>query len=469
MPPTLALVLTVILIIGLFWRESRREYTPSPALWIPSIWLLILGSRSVTEWVYLGTPVSGGDITEGTPIDRGVYFSLIVAGVVVLARRQVAWGSVFGKNVWLLIFLLYSGISLFWSDFPFVGFKRWMKAFGDPIMVLIVLTDGEPFKALERVVKVCAFIWLPISILFIKYFPHLGRGFSEWTGGGYSTGITTNKNILGCDLMICGIFLVWIIAANWKNDKSGKRWFHDGGTAAFALGMTTWLFSVTDSMTSLLCLVIGMLVFWGLGLRNIRMHVGLYLVLTIVLGVVMESMFDLTRSIIEGAGRDSTFTGRTELWEAVLSMQQQQMFGYGFESFWLGDRLRQLQNMWGYFKPTQSHNGYIEMYVNLGYAGLLIMAGVIGACLVKMRKLLKFSSEMTPEVLFGRLGMAFLIMYLFYNYTEAAWKSLHVMFVMFVLFAIWSPQFNASTSPRVERMWGREEDASMQGKTRVPA
>src|SRR5262245_7461965 len=120
MPPPLALALTLIFIAWLFWEESRLTYKPSPALWIPSIWLFILGSRSVTEWVYLGTPISGGDIAEGSPLDRAVFFSLIVAGVVVLAKRKVSWSQLFRENVWLTIFFVYTGISLVWSDFPFV-------------------------------------------------------------------------------------------------------------------------------------------------------------------------------------------------------------------------------------------------------------------------------------------------------------------------------------------------------------
>ena len=68
------------------------------------------------------------------------------------------------------------------------------------------------------------------------------------------------------------------------------------------------------------------------------------------------------------------------------------------------------------------------MYLNLGWVGLLILTGVIVSCYANIREMLTSSSEMTERVMFGRFGMAFLAAFLAYNYTEAAFKSLHFLF-----------------------------------------
>ena len=84
MPPPLALALTFALMAVLFFTEKDEGevYRPSPALWIPTIWLFVLGSRSVTEWVSLGAPVSAsGGVEEGSPIDRALFFVLIILGI----------------------------------------------------------------------------------------------------------------------------------------------------------------------------------------------------------------------------------------------------------------------------------------------------------------------------------------------------------------------------------------------------
>jgi exopolysaccharide production protein ExoQ len=449
MPPALALTLTLLFIAYLFRGEFRQEYRPSFALSIPCIYLLILGSRSVSQWVSLGTPISAGDIEEGSPLDRTVFLALIIAGLVVLWKRRISWSWFFRNNIALTLFVLYCGISIVWSDFPFVAFKRWTKGFGDPIMVLIILTELEPMKAAQFVFKTCSYVLIPLSVLFIKYYPHLGRGFSEWTGAASNTGVTTNKNLLGFVLMVTGLFLVWRLSARWGGERKPGKWIDDIGIPVFLLGMVGWLLQITDSKTSLVCLILGILVFMGLGLGNVRAHVGSYLIAGILTFLMMQVTFDITGVLIREAGRDSTLTGRTEMWDVLLQMDPRPIFGHGFESFWLGDRLRRLHEMYA-FKPNQAHNGYIEMYLNLGWVGLLFLAAVVLSCFVKVREMLTSGSGMTERILFGRFGMAFLAAFVVYNYTEAAFKSLHFLFVIFLLFMIKYPELQqriAQSSP----------------------
>ena len=67
-------------------------------------------------------------------------------------------------------------VSLLWSDFPDVAFKRWTKALGDLVMVLVVLSDREPISAVKRLFSRTEFLLIPLSVLLIKYYPTLGRG-----------------------------------------------------------------------------------------------------------------------------------------------------------------------------------------------------------------------------------------------------------------------------------------------------
>ena len=432
MPPIVALGLTLLLISFLLWRDGRQGYFPSPALLIPCVWMLILGSRSVTEWINLGTPVNGIDIADGSPIDRAVFFSLMVAGLIVLVRRKIVWSEVFRNNMAFVLFFLYCGISIVWSDFPFVAFKRWIKGFGDPIMILIILTDRAPLKAAEIVFRVCANVLLPLSVLFIKYYPHLGRAFSDWGGIGF-TGVTTNKNMLGFVLLVCGLSLVWRLYLRWDSE-SGNR-LDNIGIPVLLLCLTGWLFQMADSKTSLIGFIFAGICFVILGYRSIRFHVTAYIMGGVLVFMVLEVFFNITTTVIEAAGRDVTLTGRTELWDVVLGMQQHPVLGFGFNSFWLGERLATLQNQW-YFRPNQAHSGYIELYLNLGWVGWFFFAGVIISSYRKLRGLLISSSEMTEWVIWGRLGIAFVGTFLAYNYTEAAFKTPHFLFVVFLLFAI---------------------------------
>ena len=44
----------------------------------------------------------------------------------------------------IVIYFLYCLMSVAWSPIPGPAFKRWTKAIGDLVMVLIVVTDGQP-------------------------------------------------------------------------------------------------------------------------------------------------------------------------------------------------------------------------------------------------------------------------------------------------------------------------------------
>ena len=156
------------------------------ALWIPVLWLLLICSRSVSEWLALaGFQMGGVSLEAGSPVDAVAYFALIAAGVSVLVKRRVRLGEIIRNNRLFAIFFIFCFIAILWSDFPFVAFKRWIKSFGHPIMTLILFTEPDAEEAFMRLMKRCSYVLIPVSILFIKYFPATPSGddhdlFRRW-------------------------------------------------------------------------------------------------------------------------------------------------------------------------------------------------------------------------------------------------------------------------------------------------
>ncbi len=68
--------------------------------------------------------------------------------------------------------------------------------------------------------KRSAYVLVPMSILFIKYYPEWGRGFDAWTGAAMNNGINTSKNELGWMCMILGLFFFWHLLQTLKTEKS---------------------------------------------------------------------------------------------------------------------------------------------------------------------------------------------------------------------------------------------------------
>src|SRR5437762_13505711 len=191
--------------LGLSWwlikRDvARREYISS-AIWIPTIWVAIICSRPVSMWVGFG---GGSNTVEGSPVDGFIFFALIISAFVVLARRSLNWSAVIAENWPIFLFYGFLLVSVLWANSSFVSSKRWIKEFGNIAVLLVILTEARPQQALRAVFVRCAYLWLPLSLVFIRYFPSLGRFYSTHGGEGEITGVTTQKNSLGVSLLVRG-------------------------------------------------------------------------------------------------------------------------------------------------------------------------------------------------------------------------------------------------------------------------
>ena len=113
----------------------------------------------------------------------------------------------------------------------------------------------------------------------------------------------------------------------------------------FVLGLAVWLLANTDSLTSRLCLALGVLAMFSLSAPAVRSHlraIGLFLVLVVLPLAAVLAGSQAIPSLMESFGRDTTLTGRTEIWGTVTGMVANPVIGTGFEAFWLGDRLAAL-------------------------------------------------------------------------------------------------------------------------------
>jgi exopolysaccharide production protein ExoQ len=440
LPPAIASCLTLAFIIFLFRRDIRERPDVSGALWLPLLWLVIGCSRSISWWLNLfGLPVSGAaSVEEGSPLDASFFFVLIAAGFYILSKRQVRLSEIVHNNGWLIAFLLYCFISIAWSDFPFVALKRWIKILGHPIMALIVLTEPDPEEAVKRLMKRCAYVVVPVSILFIKYYPQWGRGFDFWTGVGYNNGIAENKNMLGADLLILGFFFFWCLLQTWPLERGRPRRNELFLTAGFLMAIW-WLFSQAHSATSFMSLIIGALIVVFVGIRSINKNfIGTYLLAALVLLGVAELAFGISGNMSESLGRGSGLSGRKELWAALLGLHTNPILGTGFESFWLGDRPQRLEGIF-FFIPNEAHNGYLETYLTLGLIGVFLLIGLFVATFWKIRV------ELFRNFEWGRCRLGFLAAVILYNWTEAGFRTISPIWFVFYLIAMDYPRTYLTT------------------------
>lgn len=429
MPSSLATVLTFAFVFFMMRRETKGDEEVSPALWLPVIWLSISGSRYLSQWLALGQPDVTGNVTDGSPLDAIFFLCLICAGGCVLLRRQLAFGSLVRQNAWVFAFIALGLVSILWSDFPFIAFKRWVKTLGHPIMALIILTDPRPLRALQIVLKRCAFLLLPFSVLFIKYLPQYGRGYDAFTGEPVEFGVGLTKNDLGYVSMAMSIFFAWsFLQARKLADRRQRR--EEMLVCVVFLCMAIWLLGRSNSATSLVTMILGVTVILLLGTRLInKRHIGVYVVVGILLGCALQAIFDIYEAVITALGRDPNLTDRTEVWADVIELQSRPLIGAGFESFWLGERLDVMWAKW-WWRPSQAHNGYLETYLHLGLIGVTCLVAMI------ISAFRKISKRLTDDFELARFRLALLMVIVVFNYTEAGFKALHFMWTLFYVIAI---------------------------------
>ena len=425
----MAVLLVVLFAAGLLFLERKWWGGVSNGLWIPVIWMAILGSRPVSMWFGSGTAVDAARADlEGSPVDASIFLVLIIAAAFVLSKRRIDWHDIMAENKWLFIFFLYLGISVLWSDFPDVAFKRWIKDAGSVLMVLVVLTEDEPAQAIRATFFRCTCLLIPTSVLLVKCFPYIGSSYDIWDGQPYYCGVGTNKNMLGMALFVCGLFLAWA-AFDFRDEDTGEINKARVLTNLVLGLMTIYLLAKAHSATAIGCSVLGICIILGMRLA-IRWRVkrlGTYGFALALLLALLYTTFDVDELLMRALGRDTTFTGRTDIWKAVLKENINPLIGAGHASFWLSaDRVERLSQGL-YFKLNEAHNGYLEVYVNSGLIGsfLLIMVLISGAGKIKR------AAVAGSTVAALRLGL--LLGTVAYGMTEAVFRFSFIFFALLLV------------------------------------
>ena len=434
MPPSIASLIFTILICGLFWAEKEGNLRTSKALWIPTVWVLINASRPVSDWLTtLGLdvgplPRSADIYTEGSPIDRALFTMLVIAGFMVLVARRQEVGALLRRNYPVVLFFVFAVLSSFWSDFPFVTLKHWIKGVGDFAMVLVVLTDPDRLGAIKRLLSRVGLLFVPLSVLYCKYYPAIGRLMTRsWMNT--FVGVTNQKNTLGWLCLLLGLGFLWRIRAVFRDredPKRGRRIL----TYGIILVMIMWLLQMSDSMTSISSfLLAGTAMILSVRPIFLRNRAAVHVIAAIVIAVpVFALFFDSSASLIADLGRNSTLTGRTLIWNDALTVTFNRVLGVGYESFWLGDRLQHLQAIVG-FDVNEAHNAYLEIFLNLGWIGVGFLAFLIVTGYRKVIAALRASPEE------GSLYLAWFLAVLITGLTEAVFRMLSLTWIFF-LFSI---------------------------------
>lgn len=399
--------------------DRKQSPEVSFALWIPTIWFLVISSKPLSIWFQAG----GQTIEEGSPLDRAFLTVILCFGLIILKKRKFRWSHLIKDNIWLFLLLGFMLIGCIWADAPFVSFKRWIRGLIAIIMVAVIASEQYPLKAIESLFRRSVYILIPSSLLLINYFAEYGRVYVHHSGELMWVGMAMHKNTL---TQLCGssiFFLAWSFIRRHQGRNAAASGYQTY-LEVFIVFLSLWIMggpyhSPTYSATAAITLIIGLLIltilFWYNKRGSIPGSILLttFIIFIIVYGTITPfigklSLFDVSSMV----GREENLTGRANVWRQLIPFAMQQpILGYGFAGFWSTSAREQ-------FDISGSHNGYLDLILELGFVGLLFYTFFIVSNIRKAQRVI------VKDFDWGVFWICTLVMALVSNITEALYIML---------------------------------------------
>jgi len=366
------------------------------------------------------------DPVLGDPVQRA-FLGVAYLGVVLLIlhpRRALATARR-GVLLWLLVgWAIISGL---WSAFPDVTLRRGVSTLLASLYGLLLVVR-YPFRSVLRMLGTALAIVIIASLGAVLLFP-------EWTvmgppHPGAWQGVLYHKNALG-RTSILALLVFWILAQDRRGPEKVVWLVLELAALVALVG--------SRSMTAILIALIltaSWLLLRGTALLPQLLRPAL---LSLGLAAAFLALFilpDYLEDILGLVGKDLTLTGRVPLWNSLIPLAlERPLLGYGYGAFWSATG-PSAPVMVLFPWALQAHNGYLDLWLEIGLIGVLIASALLLITLVRTgQKVLQ-----ARDASIWGFALLFAILLVFYNISEAMLletdlaKGLYWVFFGYVFF-----------------------------------
>lgn len=341
---------------------------------------------------------------KGSPLVWPVLMGLVLLEVL-RNRRQLV-------HVWvslpLVTYLGWMWMSLLWSVEPAKTANELFMNLNYVLLGLLVAVNRSVLDLMMLLSR--AATWLLLACWAVTYaVPSFGR-MSDTEYAGAMRGLFIEKNQMGYFSVIAFLTALALAIGPRRGDGALCRW------GPVALALATVLGST--SKTALGVCIAGVGIGWALT-RLARARRPLALPLVSYLAVAAATVVVVTQNwtaILTALGRDATLTGRTHIWQVVISViHRRPVFGFGWKALWI-DESPTTTEIWAlhYGVPFyHAHNGYLDLAAQLGLVGAALAVGFLLHLLVRSAR----GFARTPSPVTG-WPVLLLVVVLLYNATE---------------------------------------------------
>lgn len=318
---------------------------------------------------------------------RGIEKGFVICSLLLLPASEVVWQgnilAVYAVTLLILTFnwrsirallsatwpmllpVLLAACSVLWSVDPKLSLYRTIAlagttAFG--VFLAIRFSLEEQLRLLALVLGVVACASALVALLLPEYGVMTGPYSGAWSG------VFFHKNPFGRIMALATLVFFLLVL--------GSRELRPIALPGMALSLVLVVASLSQAsrIVAIACLA-GVGVLSGVQRlpRSKQLVVSLIAATVAALAAVWAIQHE--ESILGHIGRDPTFTGRTELWVLLLEKARiHPWLGYGYGAFWLGTTgvSGEIQEALQGWYPIHAHNGFLDLVLELGMAGLLI-------------------------------------------------------------------------------------------------
>jgi exopolysaccharide production protein ExoQ len=324
----------------------------------------------------LATPAALEEVGEtGSPAIRNLG---ILIGIIAMTRlatdlRTVREIMMRSWPLWLPVGVALA--STMWSGDPGLALRR-SSALVLTTLFALFLVSRLDARAIVNGLLVALLLYCVGSVFLILFVPSIGvhtasdTRFFEHIGAW--RGLSPFKNDFGRIVALAGV--VFIVAGFTR--ASGRVLYLIATLLAAAL-----VAGSKSAQSITLFIICAAAVFYIVTLRRLSPQSrSAVVVLTIPAVLLMYLVADTAISwILEALGKDPTLTGRMNIWPAVVAaMHDNLLLGGGYGTGWevlVNNYMKQVLGR----EIGHAHNGYLNLIVDLGVVGLLVMLGFLAA------------------------------------------------------------------------------------------
>ena len=301
------------------------------------------------------TPILHLDTYEGA-LQRQLLFTSAALSALSLMFFTRNIGSVFTMNRPMLLLSIIVPASIIWStDKPLTMKRTILFMFALSTLYALIYSSPKPtYRMLKLITGSVATIAL-ISLLIHFAF---GQAYTVNPMRPGLAGTSSHPNTLApimsialiCSLGIKADTLIGIVTLR---------------TAQALIGIALLLAqSITTLATTILAIGLFSLLMSSSYKRGAQQ---LFIITVFTIGSVI-GWSNIKSAAFKATNRDESLSGRDEVWKIVLVEGfKTPIFGNGYGAFWTEGKGRKLVHTWN---PRQSHNAYLDLWVDLGIVGL---------------------------------------------------------------------------------------------------